>query len=395
MRQCTDTHEAVSNATTATEDAPPAAPPLPEAVLVAIARQLPLQQRLRSFALVCRTWAAAAAAAPSDLQAELGSCIRWEHVHKWLHQNSDQVASIRFSHHGNRRQLLQLPCARLTRLQQLLVDSMTLRLLEIPSDEDSLIEEDNCSAFSSCCAVSSHLTSGTPAAPLLLPQLQRLELFSCSIALEHLLQLSRLAGLTSLNCYNSTVTQDTSSLAPAAEEALTATMAAVLQGQRSLSDLSIGLMGSLTPLALQPISSMQRLQRLQLYVSADAEHSDGFLASLPASLTALAIKDIALVPQQTAVAAQLSRLTALRELKCEELDLAPALLLNWTALTSLVLDAVYLMPLASHVMEVRPLATSCLITATTFCLERNNSFLFGCSMWACCTAAASASRSLH
>lgn len=346
-----------------TEDAPPAAPPLPEAVLVAIARQLPLQQRLRSFALVCRTWAAAAAATPADLQAELGSCIRWENVQEWLHQNADQVSSIRFSHHGNRRQLLQLPCARLTRLQQLLVDSMTLRLLEIPF-EDSL--DDNCSTFSSRCAVStaSRLASAAPAAPLLLPQLQRLELFSCSIALEHLLQLSRLAALTSLNCYNSTVTQDTSSLAPAAEEALTATMAAVLQGQHSLSDLSIGLMGSLTPLALQPISSMQRLQRLQLYVLADAEHSDGFLASLPASLTALAIKDVVLVPQQAAIAAQLSRLTGLRELKCEELDLAPALLLCWTALTSLVLDAVYLMPLASHVMEVRPLGTSCLITAT-------------------------------
>jgi hypothetical protein len=248
---------------------------------------------------------------------------------------------------------------------------MAVRLLEIPPEDTSLTtaeQDDDCSAaFSSCCAVStaSRPTSAAAAAPagaaaspsLLLPQLQHLELFSCSIALEHLLQLSRLTALTALNCYNSTITQDISSLAPAAEDALTATMAAVLQGQHNLSDLRMGLMGSLTLPALQPISSMQRLQRLQLYVSADAEHSDGFLSSLPASLTALEVKDMALVPRQAAVAAQLTRLTGLQELKCEELDLASELLLCWTALTSLVLDAVYLVPLrvsslSSHATEV-------------------------------------------
>lgn len=369
MPGVTDSPHTASDNSATTDDAalPPAAPPLPEAVLVTIARQLPLQQRLSSFALVCQTWAAAAAATPADLEADCSSCIRWEHVQDWLHQNADQVSRIRFSHHGNRRQLLQLPCARLMKLQQLLVDSMTVRLLEIPPETNSLTaakedEEGDCStAFSSRCAVSTAsrpesaaaaAPAGAAAAPVsLLPQLQNLELFSCSIALEHLLQLSRLTALTALNCYNSTVTQDTSSLAPAAEDALTTTMAAVLQGQHSLSDLRMGLMGSLTLPALQPTSSMQHLQRLQLYVSADAEHSDGFLASLPASLTALEVKDVALVPRQAAVAAQLSRLTGLQELKCEELDLAPELLLRWTSLASLVLDAVYLVPLASHLTE--------------------------------------------
>lgn len=195
-------------------------------------------RRTQAYTPTCFYCCCCAAAAAACCVAAAAACCAAagrELVQEWLHQNADQVSSIRFSHHGNRRQLLQLPCARLTRLQQLLVESMTLRLLEIPSqEENSLTEEDGiCSAFSSRCAVSaaSHPASAAPAAaPLPLPQLQRLQLFSCSIALEHLLQLSRLAALTSLNCYNSTVTQDTSSMAPAAEEALTATMLAVLQG---------------------------------------------------------------------------------------------------------------------------------------------------------------------
>jgi hypothetical protein len=66
-----------SSATTDDAALPAAAPPLPEAVLVAIAQQLPLQQRLNSFALVCQTWAAAAAATPADMTADCSSCIRW------------------------------------------------------------------------------------------------------------------------------------------------------------------------------------------------------------------------------------------------------------------------------------------------------------------------------
>jgi hypothetical protein len=183
--------------------------------------------------------------------------------------------------------------------------------------------------------------AGPTAAVTLLPQLQHLEVFSCSIALEHLTHFSNVTCLTSLNFYNSTITQDTSSLAPAAEEDLTAAMSDVVQGLTSLIDLNIGLMGMLNPLALRSISSMQRLQRLQLYISTDSEHTDSFLASLPASLTAVELQDICLAPS-AAVVRQLSRLTKLQHLKLTELDLDAMLLASWTALTSLTLDAVYL-----------------------------------------------------
>jgi hypothetical protein len=179
------------------------------------------------------------------------------------------------------------------------------------------------------------------AAVTLLPQLQHLKLFSCSIALEHLTHFSTVTRLTSLYFFNSTVTQDTISLAPAAEEDLTAAMSDVLQGLTSLIDLNMGLMGMLSPLALTSISSIQRLQRLQLYISTGNEHADSFLASLPASLTAVALQNICLTPS-AAVARQLSRLSQLQQLELTDLDLDSMLLTSWTALTSLTLDAVYL-----------------------------------------------------
>lgn len=340
-----------------------------------ILQHLPLRERLASCALVSKSWAAAAVSTTADLEADLSSCIRWEHVQDWLHQHAEQVVTIRFSHHGQRKQLLQLPCSRLTKLQQLYVDSMTVRLLEIPerSSHSTLLTEPDCSAFSSSCTItgqpvadsstgstvaaagaaaapassssstagSSGGSAGLTAAVVLLPQLQHLEVFSCSIALEHLNHFSNVTCLTSLNLYNTTVTQDTSSLAPAAEEELTAAMAYVLRGLTNLAELNIGLMGMLSPLALSSISSMQRLKRLQLYISTDIEHTDSFLASLPASLTAVELQDMCLTPGP-AVAQQLSRLTQLQELQLTELDLDPLLLASWTALTSLTLDAIYL-----------------------------------------------------
>lgn len=368
-------------------------PQLPEAVLVSILQQLPLRERLASCALVCRHWAAAAVLTTADLEAELSSCIRWEHVQDWLHMHAGQVSSIKFSHHGHRSQLLPLPASRLIKLQQLEVDSMTVRLLEIPDNPSSGATDEDCSNVSSSaqsgCTITScpasptaedsdaapagastvgHFHSSAATHPVaegaalasvpssstsaitassttatstaILPQLRHVQMFSCNIALEHLQQLSRVTGLTSLNIYNSTVTQDTSSLAPAAEDQLTSAMSDVLQGLSGLQELNMGLMGVLSSLALRPMRNMQGLQRLQLDIPTDNELTDSFLASLPASLTALELKDICVTPS-SAVAEQLSRLTNLQVLKMEELDLNPLLLEKWTALTSISLTAVY------------------------------------------------------
>jgi len=338
----------------------PELPQLSEDVLVSLLQYLPLRERL-SCALVCKAWAAAAALTTADLEAELGSCIRWEHLQEWLHQHAAQVSSIRFNHHGQHSQLLQLPCSRLTKLRGLFVNSMTIRLQELPGGPSIELTDEDCSSFSSSCAISSAVTAADPAAHAdssaansvssaaaagsraccILPQLQHLEIFSCSIALDHLLQLSRATSMTRLDIYNSTVTQDTICSAPATEEQLTAAISILLQGLTSLSDLTIALMGPLSRLALCPISNMLGLQRLQLNVSTDTDHTDSFLASLPASLTAVELKDMCVTPS-AAVAAQLSRLTNLQQLRLKDLDFDPLLLCQWSSLQLLVLDAVYL-----------------------------------------------------
>lgn len=332
-------------------------PHLSEDVLVSLLQYLPLRERL-GCALVCKAWAAAAALTTADLEAELGSCIRWEHVQEWLHQHAAQVSSIRFNHHGQHSQVLQLPCSRLAKLQKLFVNSMTIRLQELPGGPSIELTDEDCSTFSTSCAVSSAAEPAAQAdsnpadrigsaaaagsgACCILPELQHLEIFSCSIALDHLLQLSRATSLTRLDIYNSTVTQDTSCSAPATEEQLTAAIWTVLQGLTSLSDLTIALMGPMSRLALCPISNMQGLQRLQLNISTDTDHTDSFLASLPASLTAVELKDMCVTPC-AAVAAQLSRLTNLQQLRLKDLDFDPLLLCQWSGLQLLVLDAVYL-----------------------------------------------------
>lgn len=348
-------------------------PQLPEAVIASILQQvLPLRARLQC-AVVCKAWAAAVLSTTADFAAELSSCIRWEHVQDWLEQHAGQVSTISFSHHGHSKQLLQLPCARLSRLQKLHVDSMTMRLqdtgLQHSSSSTALNLQDAIlsEAFSRSCALVSphdsaarsapqhtaaqaaHGAAAVPARPVLalLPKLQRLELFSCAASLQDILLLSQATGLTSLNLYNTTVTADSTSTAPAIEEQLTAAMSAVLQGLTDLSELGISLMG-FSQHALCPISRMQGLQSLQLYISTDDEHTNSFLAALPVSLTALQLKDMSVTPSP-AVAQQLSSLTSLQSLRLEELDLDPSVLSSWAGLQCLVLGALYLIPPAQQV----------------------------------------------
>jgi hypothetical protein len=368
-------------------------PVLPVEVLTNILQQVPLRERLSSCSLVCSSWDEAATATSAHLEVELSSCIRWGHVQDWLQGHAGQVTSINLGHQGHTKQRLMLPCSKLQQLKQLTINNMTIHVYGEaagqrdssadsagPDPEVQLLSElmkqasvsiqdpDNVmdsSSTGSRLADSGRPDTDSPAGDLqsghqlrtigsnvvaaaarvpFLPQLHQLKLFSCSIPLSHLQQLSQLSCLICLDVYNCSVSLSTDSTHVQSSEGLaTGAMSAALAGLTALQDLNVGLVNQCSLLALAPVRHMQRLQKLQVNLAHDDEDTDTFPAALPPSLIGLTLLNLSFVPSP-AVSAQLSRLTALRELQLEELDFDPCVLAQWTQLQRLELNSMYFTP---------------------------------------------------
>lgn len=103
---------------------------LPDAVVELILQQLPQQDRLCRAALVCRAWAAAAAAATVAITFDSPKPTQEERqqdfmsLKDWLHQHSQQLVSARISG----RSQLQLEFAHMQRLQVCKLSYCTLQL---------------------------------------------------------------------------------------------------------------------------------------------------------------------------------------------------------------------------------------------------------------------------
>jgi hypothetical protein len=105
--------------------AAPEAPALPKEVLVSILQQLPLPQRL-TCALVCNTWAAAAAAVPTAVSTQLRSNEHCQQLQHWLSKHAGLVVSLNNPPHlyrtgdpGGSWSPLQLPVHKFVRLRSL------------------------------------------------------------------------------------------------------------------------------------------------------------------------------------------------------------------------------------------------------------------------------------
>jgi hypothetical protein len=104
----------------------PVLPYLPAAAVACILQHVPLHERLTSCALVCRTWAAAAATAPAVVNTELHGSRHLTQLQSWLGKHCAVVTSLTVTapdilawRERDKWRLLQLPVPQFTRLRTL------------------------------------------------------------------------------------------------------------------------------------------------------------------------------------------------------------------------------------------------------------------------------------
>lgn len=164
---------------------------LPTAVLAQILQQhIPLQQRMQSCAVVCSTWAAAAAMATTKIDLQL-TPAKVPALHAWLGsgQRAQQLVSFALQRpYGWRETQMQLACAGLVQLTSLELDGIA-----------PLLPCAGMARAPRAAMRSSNSSSGADVSSAGLPKLVRLRLRALQLAsTTALLQLSSLARLTQL-----------------------------------------------------------------------------------------------------------------------------------------------------------------------------------------------------
>jgi hypothetical protein len=265
---------------------------LPQTLLIRILQLLPQRERLTSCALVCKSWAEAAAAA--TVEVDVPAVARAEHTHEriaafqpWLEQHAGQLVSLRVPQpvdswtwtNSVKRPFLHLPSCQLQQLSRLELERLEVCLKP--------------TASSSSTSSGGSYTATVP----MLAKLQELRLHMCKYSRSTLLQLAQLSGVTKL----------------------------VLNESREMSDGPFSHPEAVKHL-LQGLPNLEHL-RLQ----GPVEASD-IVPDLPAhTLTALTLyQHNAKLPDSA------SRLVNLRELKLSA-ELSPVALASMTLLTELVL----------------------------------------------------------
>lgn len=190
-------------------------PELPEAVVISILQQIPLRDRLACCALVCKSWASAAACTAMDLRADVTGPEGCRQMQNWLEQSAGQVNSINLTYCTRPDEILSpvqsrllLPCSKLTGLE-------TLRLYYLPVAfhmQQGSISTRSRPKASTARGLAGSSRSSMAAAPApaaargsFLPALPELSLNNCLITLDSFLQLSQLSHLTSLHLNTVTV----------------------------------------------------------------------------------------------------------------------------------------------------------------------------------------------
>jgi hypothetical protein len=330
----------------------------------------PQQQRLQQCALVCKAWASAAALATIHIQqtfpAEGHSIPALE---RWLQQHARQLESLQLTHSSrspesldeftdeelslrvwNTKHSLQLPWAKLSKLQHLQLDRFKLTL---PGEGDSSSISLGAGASSSSSSSSSSCGQDTYyPAPLLLPRLQQLQLSKVElVSSSSLLQLAGVPGLTSLKLLDNSFSrlQDcneavlTSIIKEPALQQLAASITRLLQQLPRLVVLELPGF-PMSAAAMQQLSCMQGLQQVTLDQPSDMAVCN--LQHLPRSITQLQVKGCFQpgVPKEPTKPPQLQQLAGLLRLELLFCAVPPKVLGAFTRLQALKLFVCTLLP---------------------------------------------------
>lgn len=284
---------------------------LPEAVLTRILQHIPLWERFDSCPLVSQQWAAAAAAATTDIDTVIedyekhgvkaGKCDR---MSAWLKQHGAHVTSIKlensFGHSCD--DVLVFPCEKLLNLQRLVLHGFEVQLetadsaaaatagsaaaaaaggggregAAAPDCHKHSVQDAQQGQRSRSCSSSkgSAAKGGAAAAAVLLPRLQELQLVHCELAAGTLELLPSLPSLSKLLFTDSR------------KDGISTALPQLLHQLPALQDLQFVCAG-VPERGLDPVSTLQRLQRLSLAVPYGQDL--GVLARMPAGLTGLVL----------------------------------------------------------------------------------------------------------
>jgi hypothetical protein len=333
---------------------------LPEGLTAHILQHVPQQQRLQQCAAVCKAWASAAALATTHVELNRTRGQTISAFDSWLQQHAGQLESLQLSFIGcgDEQLELQLPVGKLARLQRL--ELVGIKLL-LPGEGDS-----TCSTGED---------THTSAAPLLLPSLQHLQLYSVQFSsISSLLQMAGVPGLTSFKikdisfakpkpvtfCSRTFCGHDK----PAMQQ-LAAALPSLLQQLPRLTVLELpGI--PMSEAAMQQIGGMQGLHELSL---TRAEHMPPCkLQHLPSSITQLQFAgDRYIIGPESgndpSLPPQLPQLAGILELDLQECTFTPTVLGAFTRLQKLKLWHCTLLPLGADESEFDTEGTTALLDA--------------------------------
>jgi hypothetical protein len=274
-------------------------PALPDAAVACILQHVPVKQRLTSCALVCRTWAAAAVAAPAILYLSLNSSEHSRQLQDWLFKHGGVVVEFwgaAMPSDGFTKWLkshpLQLP---IHKFSQLHIMYLSMLRYEMSAQDvstatcsrgtrDASLTGQSWGHGASSNSAPSNL--GSTAAAVLLPQLRELTLARCELTMQLLTQLLSATALPvvelgdgHVEIYNDTFTQQLT------RKEVWPTIWQQLQRLPSLSALHLIDQYELTEADIAPISTLQHLQHLYLKRLAHNTIAAAVAAVAPAGLT--------------------------------------------------------------------------------------------------------------
>lgn len=315
---------------------------------------------MRDAALVGRAWKDAALQVTTELEASITPSTA-AGLQTCVQQHGKQLVSMRVTRtHGyvGPAPRLDLPWTSLSRLQVLILKHVSLP--EVTTSTDMKLDDGSSNSRS---RRSSRSIRPTP----LLPNLQQLELKSCSMpSVDTFMQLAASTALTSLKAYDGWMTFD--NIIGKRYGVVAEAVLSLLQHQRQLRVLRISAswFSSLwdfstsppTPI-ITPLAAMHQLQDLCLSFPHNDHYENGFddrdsmfdgcLDGLPPSLTCLHLhlsdscnpcwgdSQVTLPPAQ-------QQLSLLQHLQLYRIRLAPSVLRDMPALTHLELSECILLP---------------------------------------------------